>query len=155
MIGTPRNVSLDELVAEVQQIEEILYRRAKNQRLLNQFKQSSTPDDEQVFRKYYNDNYTRQTMSRLNNEQTWYMRPKAHQVNEVMPRRYPNNGNHTTVQPISVQQSYSSKCYNCGGDGHWARNCPVQQGAYRQERGKPNRKNSDGALDERTSHAPM
>ncbi|CAF3796224.1 unnamed protein product [Rotaria sp. Silwood1] len=33
MIGTPRNVSLDELMAEVQPIEEILYRRAKNQRL--------------------------------------------------------------------------------------------------------------------------
>ncbi|CAF3338717.1 unnamed protein product, partial [Rotaria sp. Silwood2] len=54
MIGTPRNVSLDELMAEVQQIEEILYRRAKNQRLSNQVKQSSLVDVERSTRKHYN-----------------------------------------------------------------------------------------------------
>ncbi|CAF3381793.1 unnamed protein product [Rotaria socialis] len=40
MIGTPPNTSLDELIAEVQQIEQILYRRVKNERVLHQFKQS-------------------------------------------------------------------------------------------------------------------
>ncbi|CAF1176971.1 unnamed protein product, partial [Rotaria magnacalcarata] len=85
MIGTPRHVSVDELMAEVQQIEEILYRRAKNQRSLNKFKQSSPMEVERSTGKYVSDDYSRRINSRPNQEQmrhNYVKETKAYQVNE-------------------------------------------------------------------------
>ncbi|CAF2854840.1 unnamed protein product [Rotaria sp. Silwood2] len=158
MIGTPRNVSLDELMAEVQQIEEILYRQAKNQRLLNQSKQSSPVDVERSTRKHYSDDCSRRITTRPNQEQTrqnYFKDTKAYQVNEVTPNRYRNNSNHTTVELTSQQQVHYEGCYRCGREGHWATDCPTRYGTYRQERGKSNPKNNIEALDERTRRAPM
>ena len=39
-IRISRNASLDEIIAEVQQIEDILYRRAKDERLSNQLEKN-------------------------------------------------------------------------------------------------------------------
>ncbi|CAF1925051.1 unnamed protein product [Rotaria magnacalcarata] len=145
-------------MAEVQQIEEILYRRAKNQRSLNKFKQSSPMEVERSTGKYVSDDYLRRINSRPNQEQmrhNYVKETKAYQVNEVTPNRYPYNTNHSTVELTSLHQSHPDECYKCGRKGHWARDCTTRYGAYRQERGRPNPKNDTGALDERTRHAPM
>jgi hypothetical protein len=48
MIGISRNASLDEVITEVQQIEDILYRRAKGERLATKIKQASSSNAEHV-----------------------------------------------------------------------------------------------------------
>jgi len=70
MIGVSRNASLDEVIAEVQQIEEILYRRAKGQRLADQLKQVSLQNAAAASSKRYNveNIYPRKISLRINND---------------------------------------------------------------------------------------
>jgi hypothetical protein len=155
MIGISRNASLDEVITEVQQIEDILYRRAKGERLAKQIKPASSSNAETSPYKRYNEDYTRRTTPWSNKEDSSYnytRKAKTHQVNQVTPIR-----NRTTTEANMTQQleSYGGYCYTCGGYGHWTRYCPTQYGTYRQQRSKPNPKNVIGALDERTSRAPM
>jgi hypothetical protein len=62
MIGISRNASLDEVITEVitevQQIEDILYRRTKGERLTKQIKQASSTNAETSPSKRYNEDYT-------------------------------------------------------------------------------------------------
>ena len=158
MIGISRNASLDEVITEVQQIEDILYRRAKGERLTKHIKQASFSNAETSPNKRYNEDYTRRTTSWSNKENSsnnYTRNTKDHQVNEVTPSYYSYNRNQTRVGPNTTQQLESYGCYTCGDYGHWATECPTQYGTYRQERSTPNSKNVGGALDERTSHAPM
>ncbi|CAF1048214.1 unnamed protein product [Didymodactylos carnosus] len=150
-----RNASLDEVITEVQQIEDILYRRAKGDRLVKQIKQATSSNAETSPNKRYDEDNTRRITPWSNKEDSFnsYRRiAKNHQVNEVTPSR-----NQTTAESNMTQQleSQGNYCYTCGGYGHWARDCPTQYGNYRQERNKPYPKNVIGALDERTSRAPM
>jgi hypothetical protein len=155
MMGVSRNASLDEVLTEVQQIEDILYRRAKGERLAKQLKQASSSITETTSNKRTNEDYTCRTTARTNREDlsnNYIRKARNYQVNEVTPGR-----NRTTAGPNTGRQSesYEDQCYSCGGYGHWARDCPMQYGTYRQERNKPNSKNVTGALGERTSRAPM
>jgi hypothetical protein len=70
MIGVSRNASLDEVITEVQQIEEILYRRAKSQRLADQLKQVSLQNAAAAPSKRFNEENIdpRKTSSRINND---------------------------------------------------------------------------------------
>jgi hypothetical protein len=160
MIRISRNASLDEVITEFQQIEDILYRRAKGERLKKQLKQASSSNVETSLRKRYNEDYTRRTTAWPNKEKlsnNYTRKTKDHQVSEVTPSYYQHNRYRTTVEQNMAQpsESYGNHCYKCGGYGHWARDCSMQCGTYRQERNNSNSKNVSGALDERTSHAPM
>ena len=59
MIGISRNASLDEVITEVQQIEDILYRRARGERLAKQSKQTSSSKVETSSNKRYSEENTR------------------------------------------------------------------------------------------------
>jgi hypothetical protein len=160
MIGISRNASLEEVITEVQQIEDILYRRAKGERLAKQIKPASSSNAETLPYKRYNEDYTRRTTPWSNKEtssNSYTRKTKDYQVNEVTPRYSSYNRNQTTTEPNMTQQleSYGGYCYTCGGYGHWTGECPTQYGTYRQKRNRPYSKNVIGALDERTSRAPM
>ena len=155
MIGVSRNATLDEIITEVQQIEEILYRRAKNQRLVNQSKPNNNGASSN---RRYNENYSQQTRQWANNEYPTTRQTrenKNYQVNEVTPNYYSNRQSYGINEPYMQQQMIPNGCYLCGDNRHWARDCPNQYEGYRQERNKTNSKNIRGALDERTSRAPM
>jgi hypothetical protein len=160
MIGISRNASLDEVITEVQLIEDILYRRAKGERLAKPTKQASFPNAETSPNKRYDEDYTRRTKPWSNKENSsnrYARRTKDHQVNVVTPSYYQQNRYRTTVEPNMAKPSelYGNYCYECGCYGHLAKDCSMQYGTYRQERNNPNSKNVSGALEERTSHAPM
>jgi hypothetical protein len=158
MIGISRTASLDEVITEVQQIEDILYRRAKGERLAKHIKRASSPDAETSPIKHYNEENTHRSTpwsNKKNPYNRYKRRTEDHQVNEVTPKYYTYNQNQTTSEPNMIQQVERYGCRNCGDYGHWTKDCPRSSGAYRQERSKPNTKNIRGALDERTSYAPM
>jgi hypothetical protein len=155
MIGVSCHASLDEVITEVQQIEDVLYRRAKGERLAKQPKRTSATTADTTPYKRYNEDYTSRATTWTDKEDAfnkYNRRTRDHQVNEVTPHRNP-----TTAESNTGRQSgsYGEYCYRCGGYGHWTSYCPMQYGTYRQERNKFNSKNVRGALGERTSRAPM
>jgi hypothetical protein len=133
MIRISRNASLEEIIAEVQQIEDILYRRAKDERLSNQLEQLSLQKTETLPSRCYNEGYSYKTTPGLSNEYSLYM-------NVATPSRYLNNQVQRTVDTKTSQQLNSYGCYSCGEYRHLARSCPTQYGDYRQRQSKPNPK---------------
>jgi hypothetical protein len=146
MIGISRTASLDEVITEVQQIEDVLYRRAKGERLAKQTKQfPSTNAEVHIGR-----TFTWPKKENTSNQHT--KNTRNHHVNEVTPRQKRTTTESNTTQPF---ESYGDYCYQCGEYGHWAANCPAQHQFYRQEWNQSQSKNARGALDERASRAPM
>ncbi|CAF3380477.1 unnamed protein product [Rotaria socialis] len=144
MIGTPPNTSLDELIAEVQQIEQILYRRVKNERVLHQFKQSPQQDIEIASKKRNQYERWQSKPSWSNNgrpRSTYPREPRSYQTNEATVNHYSNNLNPTTANPISSTRSYPEENYWRGQEGYAAEEYPTQSGAYPRERHNPYPKN--------------
>jgi hypothetical protein len=137
MIGISRNASLDEVIIEVQQIEDILYRRAKGERLTKQIKQASSSNAETSPNKRYNEDYTRRTTpwsNKENSSNSYTRKTKDYQVNEVTPSRYTYSRNQITVEPNMTQQPESYGCYTCEGYGPFIRYCPTQHGDYHKKK---------------------
>ncbi|CAF2508965.1 unnamed protein product [Rotaria sp. Silwood2] len=65
MIRISRNASLDEIIAEIQQVEDILYRRAKDEQLSNQLEQLSLQKIETLPNRRYNKCDSHKTTPRL------------------------------------------------------------------------------------------
>lgn len=154
MIGVSRNASLDEVLTEVQQIEDILYRRAKGERLAKQIKQSSTSNVEASYSKPYKDYRAPDIIQRSNKDDSYnnYSARRNVQVNEITPSyRQSYKQNHPRTTSNTNQQMESLQCYTCGNYGHWSQNCPTSYTTYQQGRNKPISKNMKGALDERAS----
>jgi hypothetical protein len=129
MIGVSRNATLDEVIAEVQQIEEILYCRAKGQRLADQLKQVSLQNAASAPSKRYNveNIYPRKISSRINNDYFLnsystkvndYQSNTLNRRNEVTSDCYPNNRYQITTDQNMNQQMNSFECYSCGRYGH-------------------------------------
>ena len=146
MMGVSRNATLDEVITEVQQIEDILYRRAKGERLGKQLKQTSSSSADVSQNKRYNEEYTYRTTPR---------KPRDYQVNAITPAYGNNSQSPTTAFPNQTQSTESSYCYKCRRYGHWTRDCFSKYRNYYPARNTTNSKNISGALDERTSQAPM
>ena len=153
MIGAPRGATLDETIGEAQKVEEILYRRKKDERRL----------------KYLNQTSTQNNISNVNNSQ--YERTDKHsQPSYTMNMRYPSNNKtasyqRTTINKKDTDRSYPStnyykqtavkrgnsqslesmKCYSCGMWGHTVGNCPTRNSNNYQ----PNEKQSYSKNDER------
>ena len=158
MIGISHNASLDEVITEVQQIEDILYRRAKGDRFAKQIKPTSSSNVETSFNKRYSEENTRRTTPWRNEEDSYnkYTRKtRYHQVNEITPRSGSNDKNQRTMQPNQTPQAESYSCFRCGQCGHRAKYCPAWYGTYHQTQDHSNSKNVIGALGERSSYAPM
>ena len=158
MIGISRNASLDEVITEVQQIEDILYRRAKGERLAKQIKQTPPSKVETPSNKRYNEENMRRTTPWRNEEDpynSYTKRTRYHQVNEITPRYNNTNKNHTTTELNQTQQTEPYNCFRCGQYGHVARYCPMGYRTYQQTQDQLNSKNVSGALGERSSYAPM
>ena len=133
MIGISRHASLDEVITEVQQIEDILYRRAKGERLAKQIKQTPPSEVETPSNKRYNKENMRRTTPWRNKEDpynSYTKKTRYHQVNEITPRYNNTNKNHTTTELSQTQQTEPYSCFRCGPYGHVARYCPIRYRTY-------------------------
>lgn len=144
MIGTPRNTSLDELIAEVQQIEEILYRRAKSESALQQSKQLQHQNNETISKK--RDQYDRwqSKTSWSNNERprsTYPREPRSYQANETSSNHYSSHPNPTTTNINSLTRNHPEENYRRGKEGYATREYPTQRGAYPRDMYNPYSKN--------------
>lgn len=155
MIGVSRNASLDEVMLEAQQIEDILYRRTKGERLAKQTKQASSFNMDPSHNKRYDEENTRRARPWRNREEIYNRKTRDHQVNVITPRHDNNNEIWTINEPNQSRSQKSSNCLRCGRYGHWARDCFTPYRAQRSTQNSSMSKKVDGALEERTSHAPM
>lgn len=130
-IRISRNASLDEIVAEVQQIEEILHRTAKDERLSNQLEQLSLERTEILRNRRYNEGYSHKTTPALSNK---YCVNK----NAATPSRYLKNQAQRTVDTNTSQQLNLSGCSACGEYRHLATSCSTQYGDYPSRQSEPN-----------------
>ncbi|CAF1521504.1 unnamed protein product, partial [Adineta ricciae] len=105
MLGVRRDASLEEVIYEVQQIEDVLYRRAKGERLTKQLKQASYRDDS-TGAKRNNAFHPRGATSRQNQDDQYnnYTSGRNFQINTVTPNYYPRNRNtiktNTNLKPL-------------------------------------------------------
>lgn len=127
MIGVSRGATLDEIIIEAQKVEEILYRREKEQRRREYLKQTSTETAKAMNQ---SNDYINSPQRRNNNINTVSNRYDGSQY-----QKYKNLHNDKNA----IQQMNSIKCQNCGLYGHFSKNCPSFQ-AYK---GKVNSSNYD------------
>lgn len=156
MIGVSRCGSLDEIIAEAQKVEEILYqrnrqhyKRAVQDPFGRNISTSVTFSDEEhhELQTMTTDRTTKQRPYKFGSE----MSKNSDHQEQAQYRRYPA----ATIK--SQQYSYTTEpieCYACGKHGHMKRNCPNQYDVYSQQANKLS-KNKIGAQDRRDHGAPM
>jgi hypothetical protein len=144
MIRISRNALLDEIIAEVQQIEEILYFRAKNERLSNQLKQLSLQNVGTLPKKRYDEEYSHKKTQELSNGYSLNIDSREledYRLNVATSSRYLNNRIQRTIDTNTSQQLNSYGGYSCAENRHVTKNCPRQNGDYWQRRSELNPKN--------------
>ena len=104
LIRISRNASLNEITAKVQQIEDILYRRVKDEPLSNKLEQLSLHKTETLPNRRYKEGYSRKTTPGLSNK---YSLNK----NVAISGHYLNNKIQRTVDDNTCQQLNSYRCY--------------------------------------------
>lgn len=155
MIGVSHNASLDEVMIAAQEVEDIIYRRAKGERLAKQIKQVSSSSKIASHDKGYDEENSHQSKPWRNREEGYYRRARHQQVNVITPQYDNNYQRRTTNEANQTRPLESPNCFRCGKYGHWARDCFAPDRAQRLTHNSSMTKNFDGALEGRTSHAPM
>ncbi|CAF2960927.1 unnamed protein product [Rotaria sp. Silwood2] len=131
MIGISRGATLDEIIMEAQKVEEILYRRKKEERRLKYLNQMSSQNDTLKVRKSQNEvtnEYAKPLLAMnakypSNNKTVPFQRTTFNEKNTDRSFPTTNYYKQTTAEIGNIQQLESMKCYNCGTWGHVARNC--------------------------------
>ncbi|CAF4077516.1 unnamed protein product [Adineta steineri] len=156
MIGVARGATLDEIIMEAQKVEEILYRRKKEERRQKYLHQTSTQNGTSNINKSRYEVIDKQpqvssTMNMrypLNNRTAPYQRTTINKKNT--DRSYPttNYYQQTAGKREDMQYLESIKCYNCGMWGHTARNCPTgNSNNYQSNEKQSYSKNDERAVD--------
>ena len=116
LIRRSRNASLDVIIVQVQQIEDISYHRARNQRLSNQVEQLSLQETETLPNRRYNEGRSHKTTSKLSNK---------HSLSKNMATSSPylDNQIQRTVDANTCQQLNSYGYYSCREHRHLSRSC--------------------------------
>jgi hypothetical protein len=109
MLGIRRDASLEEVICEVQQIEDVLYRRAKRERLAKQVKQTSSTKEDNTFPKRSNAYYSGGTTSRPYQEDYYqnYKTGRNFQINAITPD-YRSHNRNTTTRDTNLQMTMES-----------------------------------------------
>ncbi|CAF1390419.1 unnamed protein product [Rotaria sordida] len=133
IIGVPRGATLDEIIMEAQKVEEVLYRRKKEERRLQYLNQTSSQKDTLNVGKSQNKVTNEYAKPLLDMNAKYSSNNKTVPVQRAIfdkkncDRSFPtaNYSKQTTAEIGNIQQLESMKCYNCGMWGHVARNCPT------------------------------
>ncbi|CAF1253603.1 unnamed protein product [Rotaria sordida] len=133
MIGVPRGATLDEIIMEAQKVEEVLYRRKKEERRLKYLNQTSFQNDtsnvgkpqDKVMNEYAKPLLNMNAKYSLNNRTVPVQRTIFNKKNHDRSFPTTNYYKQTTAEIGNNQQLESMKCYTCGMWGHVAINCPT------------------------------
>lgn len=162
MIGVPRGATLDEIILEAQKVEEVLYRRKKEERRFKYLNQNLSQNDTFNGRKPQNEVMNKQPKPYLtmnvnypsNNRTTSNQRTTFNKRNMNQLHSNTNFYNRTTAELNNTEQLESMKCYNCGKWGHVVRNCPTNNSSiYRPDEGQQHSKNYGRAWNRRDTNA--
>jgi Retrotransposon gag protein/Zinc knuckle len=150
MVGVARHGTLDEIMRETQKIEEILYRRAKQQRHTNTTQEIATGNLLSTSPHHEEDQFEIQAMSAYQrNPRNSAYASGGHTAayggaNDRGAHRYTNYSDQRTINQRYAQSTYEAKCYICGKRGHIARQCLNQYHYYQQPSTRQYQKNGSG-----------
>jgi hypothetical protein len=134
MMGVITGASLDDIISEAQNVEEILYRRNQEQCLAESFQQISFKNNTLHTHTHYNDdnrNQSKPTQSSAleylsDEENAFHQRSKddtKKQCNNDKSLQDTNNNLQLTTGNNSSKKSPSIRCRNCGIFGHFFKDC--------------------------------